>query len=135
MIEPSLSGSILVRGSSLELESAVRNLVTNAVRYTPDGGRIGVEWQVVAGEGRLTVRDTGVGIAPEHLPRLTERFYRVAGGRSRVDGGTGLGLAIVKHVMQHHDGTLHIESRLGEGSAFSLRLPAKRLLAAPAKRD
>lgn len=135
VIESSLSGRILVRGSSLELESAVRNLVTNAVRYTPEGGRIGVEWQVVAGEGRLTVRDNGVGIAPEHLPRLTERFYRVAGGRSRVDGGTGLGLAIVKHVMQHHDGTLHIESRLGEGSAFSLRLPAKRLLAAPAKRD
>lgn len=132
-IESSLTGSVLVRGSSIELESAARNLVTNAVRYTPDGGRIRIEWQVIGGEGRLTVRDNGVGIAPEHLPRLTERFYRVAGGRSRVDGGTGLGLAIVKHVMQHHDGTLHIESRLGEGSAFSLRLPAKRLLAVPAK--
>ncbi|MEN9316487.1 MAG: hypothetical protein RIS35_2880 [Pseudomonadota bacterium] len=128
-IESRLPASVLVKGSPTELESAVRNLITNAVRYTPEGGWIRVEWKVIDGEGWLTVRDNGIGIAAEHLPRLTERFYRVAGGRSRVDGGTGLGLAIVKHVMQHHDGVLHVESRLGEGSAFSLRLPARRVLA------
>jgi len=128
-ISADVPGPALVTAALVEIESAIRNLVTNAVRYTPDGGRIVVSWKVVAGEGWLTVRDSGIGIAPEHIPRLTERFYRVDRGRSRDSGGTGLGLAIVKHVMQHHGGELHVESRLGQGSAFSLRLPARRLIA------
>lgn len=118
----------LVLAAAVELESAARNLVTNAVRYTPDGGRIEIVWRLQDGEGWLSVSDNGIGIAAEHLPRLTERFYRVDRGRSRESGGTGLGLAIVKHIMQHHDGSLQIESRLGAGSTFTLRLPAKRLL-------
>ncbi len=82
------------------------------------------------------MRDTGIGIGTEHLPRLAERFYRVDRGRSRDSGGTGLGLAITKHVMQRHGGSLHVDSRLGQGSAFSLRLPASRLLPeAPAEAD
>lgn len=118
-----------VWGVAKELESAFRNLVTNAVRYTPEGGRIDVDWRIRDGEGWVTVRDTGIGIAPEHLPRLAERFYRVDRGRSRDTGGTGLGLAITKHVIQRHGGQFQVESRLGMGSAFTLRLPARRLLA------
>lgn len=117
-----------IRGVAAELETAVRNLLTNAVRYTPEGGRIDIEWRVRDGEGWLTVRDTGIGVAPEHLPRLSERFYRVDRGRSRDTGGTGLGLAIAKHVVQRHGGRFHVESRQGVGSAFSLRLPASRVL-------
>ncbi len=113
-----------------ELDSAVRNLLTNAVRYTPGGGTITVGWAVRGGEGWLSVRDTGIGIAAEHLPRLTERFYRVDRGRSRETGGTGLGLAIVKHVAQRHSARLEIESRAGAGSTFSLRFPASRIRAA-----
>jgi two-component system phosphate regulon sensor histidine kinase PhoR len=116
-----------LRGAPAELDSAVRNLLTNAVRYTPDGGTITVDWRVIDGEGVLSVRDTGIGIAAEHLPRLTERFYRVERGRSRDTGGTGLGLAIVKHVAQRHHARLDIESRVGHGSTFSLRFPAARL--------
>jgi two-component system phosphate regulon sensor histidine kinase PhoR len=114
-------------GTPGELDSAVRNLLTNAVRYTPDGGAITVTWKVVDGEGRLAVRDTGIGIAAEHLPRLTERFYRVDRGRSRETGGTGLGLAIVKHIAQRHGARLDIESRIGAGSTFSLRFPPSRV--------
>jgi len=110
-----------------ELDSAVRNLLTNAVRYTPEGGRIVVAWQVRDGDGVLWVRDSGIGIAPEHVPRLTERFYRVDRGRSRDTGGTGLGLAIVKHVVQRHQARLEIDSRVGHGSTFTLRFPASRL--------
>jgi two-component system phosphate regulon sensor histidine kinase PhoR len=116
-----------LRGSVTELDSAVRNLLTNAIRYTPDGGTITVGWRVMDGEGILSVRDTGIGIAAEHLPRLTERFYRVDRGRSRDTGGTGLGLAIVKHVAQRHDARLDIESRVGAGSQFSLRFPPSRV--------
>jgi two-component system phosphate regulon sensor histidine kinase PhoR len=109
------------------LQSAISNLVSNAVRYTPAGGRIDVDWQQQGQELVLSVRDTGPGIAPEHLPRLSERFYRVDRSRSRETGGTGLGLAIAKHVAQRHGGALRIESRLGEGSTFMLVLPAGRL--------
>jgi two-component system phosphate regulon sensor histidine kinase PhoR len=116
-----------LRGAPSELDSAVRNLLTNAVRYTPDGGTITVTWRVVDGEGVLSVRDTGIGIAAEHLPRLTERFYRVDRGRSRDIGGTGLGLAIVKHVAQRHHARLEIESRVGYGSMFALRFPSARV--------
>ncbi len=115
-------------GAETELQSALGNLLTNAVRYTPEGGRIDLSWQTHAeGAGELTVRDTGIGIAREHLPRLTERFYRIDGSRSRETGGTGLGLAIVKHVMQRHGGTLEISSAPGKGSCFSLRFPSGRV--------
>ncbi len=119
---------IELAGTDAELLSAIANLVTNAVRYTPEGGRIAVGWQTRAdGSGELEVRDTGIGIAREHLPRLTERFYRVDGSRSRDTGGTGLGLAIVKHVMQRHGGELDIESEPGKGSRFRLVLPPGRV--------
>lgn len=114
-------------GSAPELLSALSNLVNNAVRYTPAGGRIDVCWTPLP-DGRLefSVQDTGAGIAPEHIPRLTERFYRVDRSRSRETGGTGLGLAIVKHVAQRHGAELRIESTLGSGSRFALCFMASR---------
>ncbi|MGM9486206.1 phosphate regulon sensor histidine kinase PhoR [Ideonella sp. YS5] len=119
---------IELAGNEAELLSAVTNLVSNAVRYTPDGGTVEVSWgQRHDGAGEISVRDTGPGIAAEHLPRLTERFYRVDGSRSRDTGGTGLGLAIVKHVAQRHGGELLIESTVGEGSRFTLMLPPARV--------
>ncbi len=115
-------------GDPAELQSALSNLVTNAVRYTPAGGRITVQWQRLPdGGARFAVHDTGPGIAAEHLPRLTERFYRIDRSRSRDTGGTGLGLAIVKHVLQRHDARLHIASVPGQGSVFSVDFPAGRL--------
>jgi two-component system phosphate regulon sensor histidine kinase PhoR len=117
-----------VSGAAEELASALSNLVGNAVRYTPNGGSVDVAAVLLPG-GRLefTVRDTGPGIAAEHLPRLTERFYRVDRSRSRETGGTGLGLAIVKHVVQRHGGELKIESTQGAGSTFTIVLPAARV--------
>ena len=121
-------GAVEIAGSDSELHSAIANLVGNAVRYTPDGGRIDVGWRIRDdGSCELVVSDTGPGIAREHLSRLTERFYRVDGGRSRESGGTGLGLAIVKHVAQRHGGELEIESQPGRGSTFRLVLPAARV--------
>jgi two-component system, OmpR family, phosphate regulon sensor histidine kinase PhoR len=118
-------------GAPSELQSALSNLVSNAVRYTPPGGRIRVRWTPLPdGRGEFSVRDTGPGIAPEHLPRLTERFYRVDRSRSRETGGTGLGLAIVKHVVQRHGAELRIDSTPGAGSTFSIVFPAARLRAA-----
>lgn len=115
-------------GSPDELRSALGNLLSNAVRYTPAGGRIQVGFRVLAdGDGELWVTDTGPGISAEHLPRLTERFYRVDRSRSRETGGTGLGLAIVKHVIQRHGGQVTIRSDLGVGSTFLLYLPADRV--------
>ena len=120
-----------IAGAQPELLSAVTNLVNNAVRYTPDGGQIDVSWRVLAdGSGELAVADTGPGIAREHLPRLTERFYRVDGSRSRETGGTGLGLSIVKHVVQRHGGELDIRSEPGKGSLFRLVFPAARVRSA-----
>jgi two-component system phosphate regulon sensor histidine kinase PhoR len=118
-----------VRGSRDELRSAFGNLVSNAIRYTPEGGHITVRWREYDGEGRFEVEDTGIGIAAEHLSRLTERFYRVDKSRSRETGGTGLGLAIVKHVLLRHDGRLDVSSELGKGSLFSAVIPANRLIA------
>jgi two-component system phosphate regulon sensor histidine kinase PhoR len=129
-----VEGPPRVLAIAAELESAVRNLLSNAVRYTPEGGSISVTWRVRDDEGWLTVRDTGIGIRPEHLPRLTERFYRVDRGRSRATGGTGLGLAIAKRIMLRHEGSLQITSESGKGSAFTLRLPAARLLPGPSGR-
>lgn len=115
-------------GGRDEIRSAFTNLVTNAVRYTPPGGDIRIAWALEAGDPVLRVTDNGEGIAPEHIPRLTERFYRVDRGRSRASGGTGLGLAIVKHVMQRHQGRLEIASEVGKGSTFSCVFPAARAL-------
>jgi two-component system phosphate regulon sensor histidine kinase PhoR len=115
-------------GAPTELASALGNLVTNAVRYTPEAGGISLRWNDRPdGGGELEVTDSGPGIAREHLPRLTERFYRVDSGRSRETGGTGLGLAIVKHVIQRHGGEIDIESEVGKGSTFRLVLPAVRV--------
>jgi two-component system, OmpR family, phosphate regulon sensor histidine kinase PhoR len=116
-----------LRGNDKELRSAFANLVSNAIRYTPENGVIQVSWAVKDGKAVFMVSDSGVGIAPEHLPRLTERFYRVDRGRSRDSGGTGLGLAIVKHVLLRHQATLRIESTPGEGSCFSAEFPLWRL--------
>jgi two-component system phosphate regulon sensor histidine kinase PhoR len=119
-------------GSDTELHSALGNLVSNAVRYTPSPGVIRISWRVREdGAGEFEVVDSGPGIAREHLSRLTERFYRVDGGRSREAGGTGLGLAIVKHVMQRHGGEVRIESELGQGSRFRLVFPSARLRSTP----
>jgi two-component system phosphate regulon sensor histidine kinase PhoR len=120
--------AIDISGAPAELQSALSNLVSNAVRYTPAGGRVEVRWQLLP-DGRLqfSVRDTGPGIAPEHIPRLTERFYRVDRSRSRETGGTGLGLAIVKHVVQRHGAELRIDSTPGEGSTFTILFPAGRV--------
>lgn len=114
-------------GAPAEVHSIVANLLTNAVKYTPEGGRIEVRWTVDAAGGHLAVTDSGIGIAPEHLPRLTERFYRVDPGRSRKLGGTGLGLAIVKHALQRHGGTLEIASVEGRGSTFTCHFPLRRV--------
>jgi len=118
----------VISGSQKEIHSAFANLVSNAVRYTPEGGSIRIEWMLGGdGSGAFTVVDSGIGIEAEHLPRLTERFYRVDRGRSRETGGTGLGLAIVKHILTRHQGSLEISSELGKGSRFTARLPARRV--------
>lgn len=122
---------VYLLGSRSELLSAVSNLVSNAIRYTPLGGRIQVQWRSTAEGLVFAVKDSGPGIAAEHLPRLSERFYRVDRSRSRETGGTGLGLAITKHVMQRHGGELRIESVLGQGSTFKLLLPNSRVLSRP----
>ena len=123
---PCVDGEIA--GAANELLSAMGNLVSNAIRYTPPGGHIRVRMLLLPdGGAEFSVSDTGPGIAPEHLPRLTERFYRVDRSRSRDTGGTGLGLAIVKHVAQRHGAKLQIESVPGKGSTFVIHFPASRL--------
>ena len=120
-----------ILGSSTELISAFSNLISNAVRYTPANGEILVSWNEFDTKGVFSVKDSGQGIAPEHFPRLSERFYRIDRSRSRDTGGTGLGLAIVKHVMQRHEGTMEIESKLNIGSKFTLTFPASRMRKKP----
>ena len=115
-----------ISGSLEEIKSALTNLVSNALRYTPSTGAVKVFCSLKNDHFEFSVKDTGVGISPEHLPRLTERFYRVDRSRSRDTGGTGLGLAIVKHVVQRHGGHLRIESKLNLGSCFTLEFPASR---------
>jgi two-component system, OmpR family, phosphate regulon sensor histidine kinase PhoR len=122
---------VCLAGNEGELLSALGNLVSNAIRYTPDGGQIILSWGLrEGGSAEISVQDNGIGMAKEHLPRLTERFYRVDSSRSRDTGGTGLGLSIVKHVAQRHGGVLDIQSTVGQGSRFTLVFPAARLLMA-----
>jgi two-component system phosphate regulon sensor histidine kinase PhoR len=122
-----------ISGDRDELASAFGNLVSNAIRYTPAGGSVTLRWRIDQdGTGVFAVRDTGIGIAAEHIPRLTERFYRVDRGRSRNTGGTGLGLAIVKHVLLRHQAELDIRSDPRVGSSFAVRIPARRVHRVPA---
>jgi two-component system phosphate regulon sensor histidine kinase PhoR len=115
----SVDDSLYLRGSRDELHSAFGNLVNNAIRYTPEGGEIRIRWQLRGKEAVFSVQDTGIGIEQHHIPRLTERFYRVDRSRSRETGGTGLGLSIVKHILTRHEARLEIQSELGKGSTFS----------------
>jgi two-component system phosphate regulon sensor histidine kinase PhoR len=122
-----------LKGVENEVHSIVSNLLSNAVKYTPPQGEIELRWWTDGDGGHIAVRDTGVGIAPEHIPRLTERFYRVDSGRSRDLGGSGLGLAIVRHALQRHEGTLTIDSLEGHGSTFTCHFPRSRLMEPPAE--
>jgi two-component system phosphate regulon sensor histidine kinase PhoR len=119
----------LLRGKESELHSIASNLVYNAAKYTPADGEIEMRWWTDDAGAHLSVRDTGIGIAAEHIPRLTERFYRVDAGRSRSMGGSGLGLAIVKHALQRHGATLTVQSQEGVGSTFTCHFPADRIVA------
>jgi two-component system, OmpR family, phosphate regulon sensor histidine kinase PhoR len=125
-----VEASLHLNGASEELHSAFGNLVTNAVRYTPDGGEIRLKWELRGSAAVFSVRDSGIGIEPQHLSRLTERFYRVDSSRSRATGGTGLGLSIVKHILTRHQARLEIESEFGKGSVFSVVFPATRIVRA-----
>jgi two-component system phosphate regulon sensor histidine kinase PhoR len=133
-IQLQLEGADWILGSENEVRSAFSNLISNAVRYTPKGGEVLLRWLRQDGQPRFVVEDSGIGIDAQHIPRLTERFYRVDRGRSREAGGTGLGLAIVKHVMNRHQGRLEISSESGRGSRFSTVFPAQRI-ALPQERD
>jgi len=124
-IEVIADPKLWILGCEKDLRSAFSNLAFNAVRYTSTGGRIAIHWYADAGGIHLTVEDNGEGIAPQHIPRLAERFYRVNRDRSRGSGGTGLGLSIVKHVLNHHGGQLRIASELGVGSVFTCDFPAE----------
>ena len=122
-ISVEVDDSVRLRGNQPQLYSVFTNLIFNAVHYTPAGGAIVIRWYLTESGACFEVEDSGVGIAPQHIFRLTERFYRVDVGRSRDAGGTGLGLAIVKHILDHHDGHLTIESTVGKGSVFRSRFP------------
>jgi len=123
-----LDESLQLSGNERELYSAFNNLVTNAIRYTPAGGTVHIEWSKEPDNGaKFCVRDSGIGIAPQHLNRITERFYRVDEGRSRDMGGTGLGLAIVKHVLNRHNAQLRVDSKINVGSQFCCHFDAEQL--------
>ena len=120
-----VDNGLKVLGNEDQLRSAISNLVYNAVNHTPAGTHITVRWQRATSGAQFIVEDTGPGIGPEHIPRLTERFYRVDKARSRQTGGSGLGLAIVKHALNHHESKLEIDSTPGKGTRFSFTLPAR----------
>ena len=122
-ISMQLAAPLSVSGDRDLLFQACANLLDNAIKYTPSGGRIWLRLSVSGASALLEVRDTGIGIGPEHLERIFERFYRVDQARSRELGGTGLGLAIVKHVVLSHGGTVQVESQAGVGSTFTIELP------------
>lgn len=128
LIDVHLDTNKNVLGIEGYLYSAILNLVTNAIKYTPAGGEIDIIWEEVGDEAHLSVIDNGIGISHEHLSRLTERFYRVDSGRSRATGGTGLGLAIVKHVLNKHDARLEIDSKEGHGSTFRIIFSKSHLI-------
>lgn len=128
-IELDFRSDARLRGVEREIYSAFSNLVFNAMRYTPPGGSVTVTWEIAGRNGVMSVSDTGIGIPAEHIPRLTERFYRVDAGRVRSKGGTGLGLAIVKHVLQRHGARLEVSSTPGRGSTFACVFPASRIVA------
>lgn len=123
-----LESDAMLKGVESELHSIAANLISNAVKYTPPEGEIELRWWTDESGAHLAVRDTGVGIAEEHIPRLTERFYRVDPGRARSMGGSGLGLAIVKHALQRHEASLQIQSKEGVGSTFSCHFPRARVV-------
>jgi two-component system, OmpR family, phosphate regulon sensor histidine kinase PhoR len=123
-----IESDALLLGAESELHSIVSNLLSNAMKYTPTDGEIELRWWTDQAGAHVSVRDTGMGIAPEHIPRLTERFYRVDAGRARALGGSGLGLAIVKHALQRHDGALRIKSKEGAGSTFTCDFPPERIV-------
>ncbi|MFC1748116.1 phosphate regulon sensor histidine kinase PhoR [Pseudomonadota bacterium] len=127
-INLSIDDTLWLKGNYSELYSAFSNLVFNAVHYTPANGTITIEWLPTTEGARLKIQDTGIGIAPQHINRITERFYRVDSGRSRESGGTGLGLAIVKHVLQRHDGQLTVFSQVKRGSTFSCDFSKKKVI-------
>ena len=129
-VELGLPSRAQLHGNPVEIRSIIANLLSNALRYTPAEGRVTLSWETGSEGAALTVEDTGVGIAEEDIPRLTERFFRVNRGRSRDDGGVGLGLAIVKHALSRHDGVLEVKSRPGAGSRFICRFPSTRLVRA-----
>jgi len=131
LLQFAIDEGLKVLGNEEQLRSAVSNLVYNAVNHTPPGTQINVRWQRIAHGVEFSVEDNGPGIAPEHLPRLTERFYRVDKARSRQTGGSGLGLAIVKHAVNHHEGRLNIDSTLGKGTRFSFTLPERLIATKP----
>ncbi len=126
-VDVEIGSTARVLGDETEIYSVVSNLVSNAVRYTPPEGSITISWNVDKAGGHLAVSDTGIGIAEDDIPRITERFYRTDRGRARQKGGTGLGLAIVKHALRRHEADLEIRSRLGEGSSFICHFPPHRL--------
>jgi two-component system phosphate regulon sensor histidine kinase PhoR len=114
-------------GSAHELESAFTNLLVNGLKYTPNDGSVRMRWWVDGEGAYFSVIDSGIGIPAEHIPRLTERFYRVDAGRSRGLGGSGLGLAIVKHALQRHGGWLDVQSTEGKGRTFTCHFPQQRI--------
>jgi two-component system phosphate regulon sensor histidine kinase PhoR len=120
-----------LKGSAAEIETVIVNLLSNAIRFTPTDGAITLVWRADADGADLIVVDTGEGIDAEHIPRLTERFFRIDKGRARDKGGTGLGLAIVKHVLARYDAELIVSSKPGEGSEFRCRFPSDRVVVAP----
>jgi two-component system, OmpR family, phosphate regulon sensor histidine kinase PhoR len=129
-VQARADSNALLLGEDIQIHSAFSNLVENAAKYTPQDGSVQIRWWTDEQGGHFSVTDTGIGIASEHIPRLTERFYRVDAGRSRSTGGSGLGLAIVKHVLQRHGAQLSIESQEGRGSKFTCDFPRERLQAA-----
>jgi two-component system, OmpR family, phosphate regulon sensor histidine kinase PhoR len=127
-IDLDVDQTLMITGAQSELQSALSNLVSNAVRYTPKGGKIVISWHRQNDQAVFAVRDTGIGIEQQHIERLTERFYRVDRGRSRETGGTGLGLSIVKHILIRHQAKLEISSEFGVGSIFSVLFPQARIV-------
>lgn len=122
-----VNDNLSIQGNESELKIAFSNLITNAIRYTPQGGDIQIKWHYHDRNAIFSVTDSGIGISPNHIPHLTERFYRADHGRSREKGGTGLGLAIVKNVLDHHNAELKIHSSIGNGSCFECVFPGEEL--------